>query len=95
MIKRGATGITCVVLLIIGLVACGDSTQVDIPTSEAAPATAETAQDVTESLHTANQFFEWTDSLLPIAQVSITLDEGVNPDAVSYTHLTLPTILLV
>ena len=55
MSKRGATCITCVVLLIIGVVVCGDSTQVDVRTSKAAPATTETAQDVTESLHTANQ----------------------------------------
>ena len=74
MSKRGATSITCIVLLNIGAVACGESTQVDTPSTIAALATTETAQDVTESLHNANQLDDWDDSLLPIAQVSITLD---------------------
>ena len=54
MSNKGATGITCVVLLIIGAVACGESTQVEIPSSKAASSTGETAQDVTEPLHTTN-----------------------------------------
>ena len=104
MSNKGATGITCVVLLIVGAVACGKPTQVDIPSPKAASSTGETAQDITEPLHTTNQFDDWGDSFLPIAQVSIYLDGEVNPDefpyqrewmpasiTVSYTHLTLPT----
>ena len=95
MSKRGATSISCVVLLIIGAVACGESTQVDIPSSAADSSTAETAQDVTESLHTANQLDDWGDSLLPIAQVSITLDEEVNPDEFPYQLEWMPASMMV
>ena len=95
MSKRGATSITCVVLLINGAVACGESTQVDIPSSKAASSPVETAQDVTESLHTANQLDDWGDFLLPIAQVSITLDEEVNPDDFPYQREWMPASIMV
>ena len=95
MSKRGATSITCIIILIIGVMACGESTQVDIPSSKAAPSTAETAQDVTESLHAANQFDDWVDSLLPIAQVSINLDGEVNPDDFPYQREWMPASIMV
>ena len=94
MSKRGATGIICVIL-IIGAVACGESTQVDIPSSKAASSPAETAQEVTESLHTANQLDDWADFLLPMAQISITLDEGVNPDDFPYHREWMPASIMV
>ncbi|MEC7714497.1 MAG: CotH kinase family protein, partial [Actinomycetota bacterium] len=95
MSKRGATSISCVVLLIIGAVACGESTQVDIPSSKAASSTGETAQDVTEPLHTTNQFDDWGDSFLPIAQVSIYLDGEVNPDEFPYQREWMPASIMV
>ena len=95
MSKRGATSITCVFLLIIGAVACGESTQVNIPTSKAALGTTETAQNTNESLHTANQLGNGADTLLPIAQISITLDEKVNPDEFPYQREWMPASIIV
>ncbi len=95
MSKRGATSISCVVLLIIGAVACGKSTQIDIPSSKAASSTGETAQDVTEPLHTTNQFDDWGGSFLPIAQVSIYLDGEVNPDEFPYQREWMPASIMV
>ena len=90
MSKRVAISIITVVGLINGFVACGESSQVDMTAPKAAPATKEIQKDVTEPVRSASQFDDLTDALLPVAQISITLDGAINPDEFSQQREWMP-----
>ena len=48
-----------------------------------------------ESVHSASQFDESTDALLPITQVSIILDGAINPDELPYQREWMPASMMV
>ena len=48
-----------------------------------------------ESVHSASQFDESTDALLPIAQISIILDGAINPDELPYQREWMPASMMV
>ena len=48
-----------------------------------------------ESVHSASQFDESTDALLPIAQISIILDGAINPDELPYRREWMPASMMV
>ena len=51
--------------------------------------------NVPEPVHSASQFDESTDALLPIAQISIILDGAINPDEFSYQREWMPASMMV
>ena len=48
-----------------------------------------------ESVHSASQFDESTDALLPIAKISIILDGAINPDELPYRREWMPASMMV
>ena len=95
MIKRVAISIITVPILVSGVMACGESSEVDIPTPKPEPFAEDIQEDVTESLPSANQFDDSADALLPIAQISIILDDLVNPDDFPYDREWMPASIKV
>ncbi|OUV76991.1 MAG: hypothetical protein CBC90_06830 [Acidimicrobiaceae bacterium TMED130] len=51
--------------------------------------------NVPEPVHSASQFDDSTDALLPIAQISIILDGAINPDEFSYQREWMPASMMV
>ena len=68
-------------------------------TTEATEITNSAPEPITdnapEPVHSASQFDESTDALLPIAQISIILDGAINPDEFSYQREWMPASMTV
>ena len=114
MVKRVATSIIIVAVLMGVLLACGGSdselaelradleelkeennqktTKVTEITNSAPEPIIDNAP---ESVHSASQFDESTDALLPIAQISIILDGAINPDELPYQREWMPASMMV
>lgn len=98
MVKGVATSIITVTVLMGGLVACGEETQVATPTPKSETVIEETQveNEEVETSSTANQIDNNAlDVLPPIGQILVTVDDEVEPDEFPYQRDWLPAAIEV